>query len=65
MFKRVILEDWQLIVPYICFALIAGAFIAIVIRAVRMKKPDIDRLASMPLKDPDKPVTLPENEESE
>ncbi|MEM1444217.1 MAG: hypothetical protein AAGF67_17855 [Verrucomicrobiota bacterium] len=51
MYRRVSLEAWVEIVPYICFALIAGAFLVIVVRAIRMKKTDIDRLAHMPLKD--------------
>ena len=53
MFKRVILEDWQMVVPYICFALIAGVFLTAVIKAIRMKRDDIDRIASLPLKDDD------------
>lgn len=53
MFKRVTLEGWHEIVPYLCFALIAGAFLVIVIRAVRMKRSDIDRIANLPLQDDD------------
>jgi len=51
MFKRVIIEDWQLFVPYLAFALIAGAFIVIVIRALRMKQSDIEHVSNLPLKD--------------
>lgn len=51
MFKRVILESWHDYVPYICFALIAGAFAAIVIRAVMMKKSEVERIARLPLDD--------------
>ncbi|MDF1825285.1 MAG: hypothetical protein P1U68_11625 [Verrucomicrobiales bacterium] len=51
MYRRVILESWHEIVPYICFALIAGAFLVILIRALRMKKPEIDHLSNMPLRD--------------
>jgi hypothetical protein len=51
MFKRVILESWHDYVPYVCFALIAGAFLVILIRAVLMKSGDAERLASMPLLD--------------
>lgn len=53
MFRRVLLESWHDYVPYICFALIGGAFLAIVIRAVLMKPSEIDRLSSMPLRDDD------------
>ncbi len=63
MFKRVILEDWQLIVPYVTFSLIAGAFLLIVIRALRMKKSEVEKMASMPLKNDGNPIsTAPENE---
>ena len=51
MFKRIILEDWQTVVPYLCFALIGGAFLLIVIRAIRMKKNDVDHLSNLPLQD--------------
>jgi len=51
MFKRVILESWHDYVPYVCFALIAGAFLVILIRAILMKTSDAERLASMPLLD--------------
>ena len=49
MFRRVILESWHEYVPYICFALIAGVFFVVVLRALRMKKSDVDHLASLPL----------------
>ncbi|MEX2578985.1 MAG: hypothetical protein WD342_08000 [Verrucomicrobiales bacterium] len=49
MFKRVILESWHDYVPYVCFALIAGAFAAIVIRALLMKKSEVERIARLPL----------------
>ncbi|MEM6916133.1 MAG: hypothetical protein AAF491_06155 [Verrucomicrobiota bacterium] len=51
MYRRVSLESWVEIVPYLCFALIAGAFLVIVVRALRMKKADIDHLSHLPLKD--------------
>lgn len=49
MFKRVILESWHDYIPYVCFALIAGAFLAIVIRAMLMKKSEVDRISRLPL----------------
>lgn len=49
MFQRVILESWHDYVPYICFALIAGVFIAILIRAILMKPTEVDHLSSLPL----------------
>lgn len=51
MFKRVILEGWHESVPYICFALVGGVFLVILIRAIRMKSSEAERLASMPLLD--------------
>lgn len=51
MFKRVILEDWHMVLPYLGFALIAGAFLVIVVRAVRIKKTEAERLAHLPLQD--------------
>lgn len=53
MFKRVVLEEWQMVIPYICFALVSGVFLIIVIKAVRMKRSEIDRISSLPLKDDD------------
>ncbi|MCG8603277.1 MAG: hypothetical protein MI807_24250 [Verrucomicrobiales bacterium] len=50
MFRRVQLEAWHDIVPYICFALIAGVFLVVVIRALRMKQPEVDRIANLPLR---------------
>ncbi len=49
MFQRVILESWHDYVPYICFALIGGSFLAILVRAAFMKPAEIGRLAAMPL----------------
>lgn len=37
--------------PYICFALVGGVFLVILIRAIRMKSSEAERLASMPLLD--------------
>lgn len=51
MFKRVHLESWHEVVPYLCFALIAGAFILIVVQVVRMKKSDVSRISRLPLLD--------------
>jgi len=62
MFQRVVLENWHEAIPYICFALIAGVFLVIVIRAVSMKKSDVDRIASLPLQGDD---TLKESRERE
>lgn len=56
MFKRVILESWHESVPYVCFAFIAAAFLIIVVRALLMKRTEVDRVARLPL---DEPPALP------
>ena len=58
MFRRVNLEAWHGIVPYICFALIAGIFIVIVVRALRMKQSDVDHIANLPLRDDEELTNL-------
>ncbi|HQZ27786.1 MAG: hypothetical protein KA250_10550 [Verrucomicrobiales bacterium] len=49
MFKRVILENWHESIPYICFALIAGAFCVILFRALMMSPSEVKRIAGLPL----------------
>lgn len=51
MFRRVILESWHEYVPYVCFAIIASVFLLIVVRVLLMPKSQVQRLASMPLRD--------------
>lgn len=60
MFRRVALESWHDLVPYVCFALIAGAFLLIVWRAVRMKKSEVDHLSHLPLEED--PITPTQDE---
>lgn len=55
MFQRVLVEEWATWVPIISFFLIAGVFTAVTIRAVRIGKPDRERLASLPLEEPQHP----------
>ena len=49
MFQRILVEDWATYVPIVSFVLIAGVFIAVTIRALRIDKGERNRLASMPL----------------
>ncbi|MBC2594793.1 cbb3-type cytochrome c oxidase subunit 3 [Ruficoccus amylovorans] len=49
MFHRITYESWTTIVPIIGFILTFGVFIAIVIRAILMKKKKRDHLANLPL----------------
>jgi hypothetical protein len=65
MFRRVVLESWHEQVPYICFALIAGVFVIVVLRALLMSKADVSHLASMPLRDAGDLSTTPESTPSE
>jgi len=51
MFKRVIVEDWAYVVPIIAFFIFFTVFVAVTIRAMWMKEPERNRLASMPLEE--------------
>ncbi|NQX00283.1 hypothetical protein HQ447_06455 [bacterium] len=51
MFQRIFVEDWVTYVPIISFVLIAGVFIAVTIRALRLDKAERTRLASLPLEE--------------
>lgn len=55
MFKRLTYEDWTTIVPIVAFLLTFGTFLAIVIRAMLMKKKKREHLANIPLED-EKPL---------
>ena len=47
MFKRVIVEEWATILPFISFLV----FATITVRALRLGRKDRERMASMPLED--------------
>ncbi|MDP3849609.1 MAG: hypothetical protein Q8Q59_03835 [Luteolibacter sp.] len=49
MFKRVFVEDWALIIPIVSFCIFAVVFAAVTVRALRISKPERERLASLPL----------------
>ena len=49
MFKRIFVEDWALCVPIISFCIFFVVFVAVTIRALRIGKPERERLASLPL----------------
>ena len=51
MFQRLLYEDWQLVFPVVAFAVAAGVFGLVVWRALRMKRPQLERLARLPLDD--------------
>jgi hypothetical protein len=52
MFKRVFIEDWATWTPIISFILIAGVFVVVTIRALRIKPKDREHLESLPLDEP-------------
>jgi len=49
MFHRVFVEDWAHSIPVIAFFIFAPVFIAVTIRALRLKKSEREHLASLPL----------------
>lgn len=49
MFHRITFESWTSIVPVFAFALTFATFILITLRAILMKKKDVDALAHLPL----------------
>jgi hypothetical protein len=51
MFKRVIIEDWAHIVPFVSFFIFATVFVLVTLRAMRLGKAERQRLASLPLQD--------------
>lgn len=51
MFKRVLVEDWTLYLPFVSFFLFAAVFAVVTVRAIRLARPERVRLAAMPLDD--------------
>ncbi|MEM7146013.1 MAG: hypothetical protein AAF591_12825 [Verrucomicrobiota bacterium] len=51
MFQRLNLESWHGIIPVIAFILTFGVFIYFVVRAVTMKKKDVNHISRLPLDD--------------
>jgi hypothetical protein len=49
MFKRILIEGWAHFVPIISFCIFFAVFLAVTIRALRLRKSESDRLASLPL----------------
>ena len=48
MFRRLFFEDWVSLFPLIALITAASVYVTIFYRAVRMKRPQIDRMASLP-----------------
>lgn len=53
MFKRILVEDWVLLVPIVSFCIFAAVFLVVAVRALRMRKSERERMASLPLDDDD------------
>ena len=51
MFRRVIHEDWALLVPIFAFAVMFTVFLVTTLRAIRLKPGDRERMSRMPLQD--------------
>ncbi len=63
MFKRVFLEDWATWTPIISFFLIAGVFIVVTIRALRIKPKEREHLESLPLDENDHEINKADDDE--
>lgn len=59
MFKRLLFDTWEGFLPAAGFVLTALAFLIILIRALRMRKPEVARLAALPLDDHSQNETSP------
>lgn len=51
MFKRVFVEEWAHIIPFISFFIFFTVFVFVTIRAMRLGKSESTRLANMPLEE--------------
>ena len=51
MYKRIVLEEWQNLVPLFSFAVTFGIFACAVIRAIFLKKERADRLSRLPFEE--------------
>ncbi len=51
MFKRIAYEDWTSIVPYVAFGCTFFVFLYFLIRAIRMKREERERMGRLPLDD--------------
>lgn len=53
MFHRITYEDWASIVPIVAFVVTFAVFLTATIRALRIKPEERDRLASLPVDEPE------------
>ncbi len=57
MFKRLVLENTTAIVTIAAFLTAASIYAAVLWRALRMGRPQLDRLARMPLQEETRPAS--------
>lgn len=51
MFRRVILDHWVAIFPLVAFITAAVVYVVISYKALRMRRPELDRFAQLPFND--------------
>jgi hypothetical protein len=51
MFKRIILEEWTLVMPIVAFFFTAAVFLYTTVRALKLSKERREELANLPLSD--------------
>lgn len=51
MFRRVLLDHWMAIFPLVAFITAASVYLMITYKALRMRRPQIDRFAHLPFND--------------
>ena len=65
MFKRIVYDDWAHVVPIVSFWLTFGVFIAICIRALLLKKSNVDAMKNLPFENNQNSTTRNSNDEQE
>lgn len=51
MFRRLLIEQWTTIFTLIAFCTALSVYVSVTWRALRMRRPQLERLAAMPLQD--------------
>ncbi len=59
MLRRLIFDHWLVIFPLVSFIVAGVIYFSITWRALRMRKPQLDHLASLPFNDESEPPTRP------
>lgn len=61
MFRRILFENWIGLFPLIALITATSVYATIFHRALRMKRPQLERMSNLPLADDEKPVTSDES----